>query len=452
MSHHMYNPYMSVQAEESLQRETSHLGLGSSLNSSGESSANSGGTFPSLQTLPESSTQAGIDDNIERSVDIHVRTAREQVRHQPLGQDTLFASTQREDFLPLRTDMTSKPKSSGSQRHAVSGVQSVINSLDWLPRYRRPTEDDSYEFYSSSVLSSYPLSGEREGESSPGDDGCPLPDKPATSTESFSTQHTVESAENILVRLGLEKEDLAELSYYREDQITPENFPFVLRQIRIQKAKRAVAEARSQPCPESKPTSSMSEKNTQSTSTWTSVHLDETTLTVVPPCKVIDYGHISKYSGGVGDDTERTGRSTPNSGEGANMLQRDTQDNASCEGEPPQTTMTEVKRSVLMSSCDQYESATDLHSPYSSMWSCVASPRSDPAKPLLTQPTQSSSTTFTRVRSVICKPLPSKEERSDCRSSENQTSCGPVRVVHSSQPACVLLGSKDDSHVMDKTP
>lgn len=390
----MYNPYTSVQAEEFLQRENSHLGLGSSLNPSEESSAISGGTILSLQTLPASSTHAAIDDNIKRSVDMHIRRAREQVRYQPLGQDTLFTTTQREEF-PSRTEMMSKPMSSGSQRHTVSGVQSG---------------------------------------------------KSATSTESFFTQHTVESAENILVRLGLEKADLAELSYYPEDQITPENFPFVLRQIHIQKAKRAVAEARSQPYFESNPTTSMSEKDTSSSCGWTSVHLDETT-----PCKVIDYGHISKYSRGVRGDTERTSCCTPNSGEGANTLQRDTRDDASY-GEPPQNPMTEVKRSVLMSSCDQDESATNLHSPYSSMWSPLDSQCSDPAKPLHTQPTKCSSTTFSRVRSVICKPLLSKEEQSDYQSSENQTSCSPVRVVLSNQPACVLLGSTDDNRVMERTP
>nr|XP_031360504.1 zinc finger protein 638 [Lonchura striata domestica] len=87
-------------------------------------------------------------------------------------------------------------------------------------------------------------------------------------------RYTPESASSILASFGLSNEDLEELSRYPDDQLTPENMPRILREIRIRKMGHAVpglhaASRAEEPAGES---GGAAVKG-----------------------KVIDYGHASKY-------------------------------------------------------------------------------------------------------------------------------------------------------------
>ncbi|XP_074677827.1 zinc finger protein 638 isoform X2 [Strix aluco] len=88
-------------------------------------------------------------------------------------------------------------------------------------------------------------------------------------------RYTPESASSILASFGLSNEDLEELSRYPDDQLTPENMPLILREIRIRKMGQ-----------------SLSGLHTQSRGEDT---IGGTSGAAVKS-KVIDYGHASKYS------------------------------------------------------------------------------------------------------------------------------------------------------------
>ncbi|XP_071664521.1 zinc finger protein 638 isoform X2 [Patagioenas fasciata] len=105
----------------------------------------------------------------------------------------------------------------------------------------------------------------------------PKPPGPARGAEQSSNaqnRYTPESASSILASFGLSNEDLEELSRYPDDQLTPENMPLILREIRIRKMGHSAAGARSQ-------------RRGEETVGGTSG--------AAVKSKVIDYGHASKY-------------------------------------------------------------------------------------------------------------------------------------------------------------
>ncbi|NXP45762.1 ZN638 protein, partial [Heliornis fulica] len=87
-------------------------------------------------------------------------------------------------------------------------------------------------------------------------------------------RYTPESASSILASFGLSNEDLEELSRYPDDQLTPENMPLILREIRIRKMGNSLSGVRTQ---------SQGEETISGTSSAS------------VKSKVIDYGHASKY-------------------------------------------------------------------------------------------------------------------------------------------------------------
>ncbi|XP_022616826.1 zinc finger protein 638-like [Seriola dumerili] len=351
MSHPLYNPFASgnqnstqgqyglssMQAERDTLKTFSGSGPGSNFSSSSATSANSGGMIPSLLARsvsyrPEQSSSIEEGD-IERSIDMPISRAREEVRfpgkptHQPMGQGTRFTSTQRDEFLSSGTGMAyySMSSTSAPPGHIHCDVESGSSSLDWLPNYKRSTANDSSKFYSSasssyvgSSDSRFNSSSEREHDlqSIPGlgDYDYPVPDKSAASTESSRPKYTSESAANILSQFGLEKEDLEHLISYPEDQITPANLPFILRQIRIQKAKRAATAVQSKPYLEPQPTRGVSGMDRLSSSGGAGIRPEEMSSAILQPSKVIDFGHTDKYAGGVLDEIGRTSGTRANSG------------------------------------------------------------------------------------------------------------------------------------------
>ncbi|NWV45121.1 ZN638 protein, partial [Daphoenositta chrysoptera] len=105
----------------------------------------------------------------------------------------------------------------------------------------------------------------------------PKPPGPAPVLEQNSNpqnRYTPESASSILASFGLSNEDLEELSRYPDDQLTPENMPRILREIRIRKMGHAVPGLHA-PSRGDEP-------------------VGETSGAAVKG-KVIDYGHASKY-------------------------------------------------------------------------------------------------------------------------------------------------------------
>ncbi|XP_075004426.1 zinc finger protein 638 isoform X4 [Calonectris borealis] len=103
------------------------------------------------------------------------------------------------------------------------------------------------------------------------------PSAPARISEQNSSaqnRYTPESASSILASFGLSNEDLEELSRYPDDQLTPENMPLILREIRIRKMGHSLSGLQSQ---------SRAEETIGGTSG------------AAVKSKVIDYGHASKY-------------------------------------------------------------------------------------------------------------------------------------------------------------
>ncbi|XP_077789831.1 uncharacterized protein LOC114604422 [Podarcis muralis] len=92
----------------------------------------------------------------------------------------------------------------------------------------------------------------------------------------IQNRYTTDSASSVLASFGLSNEDLEELSRYPDDQLTPENMPLILRDIRVRKMTHQLPSLPSQ----------SREKEM--------FHSDDGRGSMVK-CKVIDYGHKSQY-------------------------------------------------------------------------------------------------------------------------------------------------------------
>ncbi|XP_070849859.1 uncharacterized protein [Chaetodon trifascialis] len=498
MSHPLYNPYASgsqsstqrqyglssISAERDPRRSTSHLGPGSSFSSSGASSSipgNSRGVLPSLMSLstsfkPEQS-RATMDENIERSIDLHIGKAREEVRlhgksvHQPIDQGTRVTTTQSDEFRSYGTGMASYPMSSTSASQGRKHLDKESSSLDWLSSYKSTTPDDS-NFYSSSSSSNYASSGDgrfnapskrdHEMQSIPGlsDYDSTVLDRPAASTESSRPKYTSESAASILLQFGLEKEDLEHLISYPEDQITPANLPFILRQIRIQKTKGATTAVQSKPSPRPQPTRNQGGMDSHSFSSSRGAGIrQEKMSSAVLPSKVIDYGHTGKYTGGTGDEIGRTSDSRADSGGSGSMLLMDTHDSSRHSQELLQKNTAIVKSSAFGSSREQASSVTGLSSSYSSVLNTGTPPTHNQTKRLQTQPNQTSQTAVsplllpkkdTVLKSKAYKPVPLKEPEAS-RQIKTQSPGTVFCGVHPSRPSLVLIGSNAATGSKDQT-
>ncbi|NWR40262.1 ZN638 protein, partial [Tachuris rubrigastra] len=102
----------------------------------------------------------------------------------------------------------------------------------------------------------------------------PTPVPVLEQNSSAQNRYTPESASSILASFGLSNEDLEELSRYPDDQLTPENMPRILREIRIRKM--------GQPVPGPRGPARGDERGAEPGG-------------AAVKGKVIDYGHASKY-------------------------------------------------------------------------------------------------------------------------------------------------------------
>ncbi|XP_058479742.1 uncharacterized protein LOC131455896 [Solea solea] len=476
MSHHLYDPFaadnqsatqgqygLSGMQERDPRRLPSRLGPEPSFSSSGAASAtptNSGGMVPPLAQSVSYRTEQSrtrVDEDLERSVDMHISRAREEARflghpdHPLSGHGTRFTSSQREEYQSSDTRTTSYPISStsASQGHRHSDVGRSRSSMDWLSSFKRPTVDDSAKCYASPVSSTYTSSGdgrfstptERECDvqSIPGLGGYDYTatDKSDESSDTSQPKYTSQTATDILSRFGLEKEDLEYLISYPEDQLTPTNLPFILRQIRVEKAKKSMTPVQSSSYPDPQPVRSSSGSSA-----------------VLQPPKVIDYGHTGKYVSGVLDDIGRTsGRSASSGGSDSMLLDTCEQRPSSSGQEPPKKGIAEIKISTLVSSRDKSTSVNSLSSSYNTVAPTSTEPRvqtsSVTSLSSSTQPNQTSLPGFhpfalpkkdtdRRVFTSESKPLPFKEPEAETRpklplpfptlSSGNPGRCGLVLI------------------------
>ncbi|XP_041840732.1 zinc finger protein 638 [Melanotaenia boesemani] len=466
MSHPLYNPLASGKptsfqsglstgpTERDPHRTFPGFVPGSTLSSFGTSSTLNtlGKIIPPQLNLPVSyrpkQNGAKLDKDIDGILDLNISRATEESRHQAVDQWVHFTNTQGVD-LPLSSrEVMPYQISSNSQGFRYPAVDGGSSSLDWLPNTKKATESKSSKHYSSSAASECLSSGDVKINTS-SERKWPISDlvanenpkdKSVCHSGSSRPRYTPESATNILRSFGLEKKDLQALLSYSEDQVTPENLPFILREIRFQKNKRAAAAAQSKPHSEPRPSTDVHEIDRFSSSELPVMHRDETPSGILKPSKVIDYGHTSKYTL-VGEETGRASR-PDSSGSGAS----DDHSTSSFSKEPLQKSSPEVKSSSLIASRDQMGSVCSL----SSVRSSLTPPSSDPTKQQQTQPNQtlqaSSSLTDTQhVKAKLSKSFPLNEQKPDCLStSKTQSPCYLVQGGLPDRPG-LAPGSHEDN-------
>ncbi|CAL8241345.1 unnamed protein product [Merluccius merluccius] len=117
--------------------------------------------------------------------------------------------------------------------------------------------------------------------------------------------YTCESAMDILKRFNLQEEDLEELCAYTEDQLSPANLPYLLRDIRQKKAKRSSSASQSSMVHHAQGSQRITE--TTAGPRANVKREEEVPPAFQQPSKVIEYGHTSKYTGGFREEDEGRG-------------------------------------------------------------------------------------------------------------------------------------------------
>ncbi|XP_071235114.1 zinc finger protein 638-like isoform X2 [Salvelinus alpinus] len=222
----------------------SRLGLGSG---GGGGSSGQGGMMSSMVSqqmgydLGQRST--GMTPELETSIDHHIRGAREEVRllSQLMQQNKNPQVSLDAQDLRLSHDPMDELSSGGGLGGYTPGRTSSDQqgSMDSWSGYL--TQSASSKLFSSappqyqSQTSGFGGAGVL-GSTSRGSE-TPMS---ASAAASRPARYTSESASSILASFGLSNEDLELLSHYPDDQLTPDNLPFILRDIRIRKANRTM--------------------------------------------------------------------------------------------------------------------------------------------------------------------------------------------------------------------
>lgn len=220
------------------------LELGSGRHGPGSMSNSRGGLMGNQQMPISLGRQSQISPELEATIDRNLRGAREEVRllaqmlQQPKSADPR-----------MKKDTRDKVLSSGGSGFAGT---SRADDVDWS-RFQAPSK-----LFTSSSLDCSPSSSQVFQSSGFGGGVGSRISGSQPPPEQRGLRYTSESASSILASFGLSNEDLELLSHYPDDQLTPDNLPFILRDIRMRKVKRTV-DARSE------------------------------------LSKVIDYGHSSKF-------------------------------------------------------------------------------------------------------------------------------------------------------------
>ncbi|XP_073715956.1 uncharacterized protein znf638 isoform X2 [Misgurnus anguillicaudatus] len=226
MSHQRFNPrggqfsndQRSILPGQYGPGSQSVMELGAGRHVPGSVSSSRGGLMVNQQMPISLGRQSQMSSDHDVTIDRNLRGARNEAR--------LFAQLleQSKSADPrMKKDTRDKVLSSGGS--GFSGT-SRSDNLDWSV-----FQGHSKPFASSSLDRSG--FGGSMGSSSLG--GQP-------SRDQRPSRYTSESASSILASFGLSNEDLELLSHYPDDQLTPDNLPFILRDIRMRKSKRNIAD------------------------------------------------------------------------------------------------------------------------------------------------------------------------------------------------------------------
>ncbi|XP_061664942.1 uncharacterized protein znf638 [Syngnathoides biaculeatus] len=268
MSRPQYNPYAPEprDAERDTRTTSTLVGLGPGLGTTAGGSRGSGSmAIPSLVPNYRPKQRAKTNDDIQTLAQVGP------------GRELLSPGAAANSY-------------QNSSRRSDGGG----SSFNCLSSYDQATADDTSAFYHPLTLpgrSSFSASGEEDRDLRSISGHHYDKRNVAQSSEPAQPKFTSETAANILGHFGLEKDDLEHLISYPEDQITPANLPFILRQIRIQKSKKG----QSKPIPEPAPARG---------DNWGSPGLggikrEDKPSTLLQSSTIIDYGHTSKYAGRV---------------------------------------------------------------------------------------------------------------------------------------------------------
>lgn len=163
--------------------------------------------FPPPLRFRPGMVEATLDEDIDGVLDLSIGEAEDGVP-------------------PWRTGTTTYPTSSTSS-----------SSLDWLHICKKNIKDLS-EFESPSAR----LSPADPGSQASNKDSRMSPDprdhEESVPDRSSRSRNILEVATNILQRYDLDKDDLDQLLFYREDQVTSESLPFILHKISIEKKQK----------------------------------------------------------------------------------------------------------------------------------------------------------------------------------------------------------------------
>ncbi|XP_055768547.1 mucin-4-like isoform X2 [Salvelinus fontinalis] len=223
----------------------SRLGLGSG--GGGGGSSGQGGMMSSMVSqqmgYDPGQRSTGMTPELESSIDHHIRGAREEVRllsqlmqqnknpqvsldaqdlrlsHDPM--DELSSGGGLGGYTPGRTSRDQQGSMDSWDGYLTQSASSKLFSSA-RPQYQSQTSG----FGGAGVLGSTSRGSE-----------TPMS---ASAAASRPARYTSESASSILAGFGLSNEDLELLSHYPDDQLTPDNLPFILRDIRIRKANRTM--------------------------------------------------------------------------------------------------------------------------------------------------------------------------------------------------------------------
>ncbi|XP_068163930.1 uncharacterized protein [Antennarius striatus] len=455
----------SRQAENNLHIIYSHLGLMPSLGSSVNSSVSldsSGAASPLVipWLMEKRAEYNGFvkDSDIERSTDIHIDRAREEgVAHENSLQFSNVAIPQRDVLCSSHTRMASYPMSSTTtsqgQRHSNFKCSS---SLDWLLNCNTPSADDSKSPAPSKYVSASEnkFNASRDGEYDKqsilgcNDGDYRFPNNLEPLVTSSQPKYTAESANELLSSLGLEKDDLEYLISYPEDQITPANLPFILRQIRIQKTKRTTAAVLPNCYPEPQFPGTMSGTDSQSLSSLNFAEKPQEELTLAAqPSDMFDYGHTGNYTGVVGNGSRKTSDSRTTES-GSMMLY--TCENSKHNQEPSQKSQSELENSVLGSSTDQGSPVSCLSSKHIPVRISATPPSYQQTKRLQTQ---LNLTSLTAYKSGASELAPLKEPETNRQSTlETQTQSTLASHIQSNKPDLIVNDAECNSKKLTKVP
>ncbi|XP_067088079.1 LOW QUALITY PROTEIN: serine/arginine repetitive matrix protein 2-like, partial [Osmerus mordax] len=281
MSHPLYNPWGAPYSQPPRPGPAQYSGsatqavmdpLGAARLGGSPGLQGPGGTSSQGGMLPPMAQQMGygmgqrataLTPDMESSIDMHIRGAREEARLlSHMGQQAPGGRNPRLDQLP-RNEGSSlggglsgyPPSSSSSMLQAPLGL-SDRGSVDW-PSYQTPSRHFTFSAGASLKPQSSPQMGSAymyggEGGSGGGAGSSasstgvsrsapmmlPSSSPSPSSSSRAAPRYTSENASSILATFGLSNEDLEMLSHYPDEQLTPENLPYILRDIRIRKAAR----------------------------------------------------------------------------------------------------------------------------------------------------------------------------------------------------------------------